>query len=130
MKSEGVRGVYCAVCDPSATVDAAPRSSPSPNARAAPIAPAIGAGRHHVRLRVRRQQTPTSADNLWIAQDRAIILEVDEGCGNPSYPAECDVAWAVDMNTALVQLYQKCGYNGGMVPHVILLRFNPDGSWM
>ena len=39
---------------------------------------------------------------------------------------ECDLGWVMDMNAALVQLYQKSERNGGRVPFVVVIRFNPD----
>jgi len=67
-------------------------------------------------------------DLLWLGEDRCILVEVDErgGHSDPSYTPECDFGWAMDMVHCLVQLYRERGRNGGRVPHIVLLRYNPD----
>jgi hypothetical protein len=67
-------------------------------------------------------------DFCWQGTDRVVILEVDErgGHGSTNYTPECDLGWIMDMNSAIVQLFQKNSLNGGRVPLVSLVRFNPD----
>ena len=67
-------------------------------------------------------------DFLWLGHDRAIILEVDErgGHSDGGYSPECDLGWVMDMNAALITLYRDHAYNDGKVPHLVVVRFNPD----
>ena len=67
-------------------------------------------------------------DFLWLGLDRAILLEIDENGGHSTnnYSPECDLGWVMDMVAALNDLFKANGYNGGKVPFVVVLRFNPD----
>lgn len=67
-------------------------------------------------------------DFMWSGSDRVVIVEVDErgGHSDSNYTPECDLGWVMDMTAAIVDLYRANGYNEGNVPHVIVVRFNPD----
>ena len=65
---------------------------------------------------------------MWQGPDRVVILEVDErgGHSDSNYTALCDLAWVIDMNSSIVELWRKNKYNYGRLPHVFFIRFNPD----
>jgi hypothetical protein len=67
-------------------------------------------------------------DLLWLGQDRVVMLEIDErgGHSDANYSPQCDLGWVMDMNAALISLYRDNAYNEGNVPHVVVIRFNPD----
>lgn len=67
-------------------------------------------------------------DFLWIWKDRVVIGEIDEngGHGTTNYTPECDTGWIMDMTCALVQLFQKNYLNDGKIPHIFVVRMNPD----
>ena len=67
-------------------------------------------------------------DLLWLHTDRCVLTEVDEngGHGSLNYTASCDFGWAMDMVASLVELYRDHGWNGGKVPRITILRWNPD----
>tara|TARA_B100000945_G_scaffold294356_1_gene271001 strand:+ start:349 stop:1707 length:1359 start_codon:yes stop_codon:yes gene_type:complete len=67
-------------------------------------------------------------DLIWINQDRVVIGEVDEngGHGTVNYTPECDFGWVMDMSSALIKLFQTNNWNEGKMPHIFVIRMNPD----
>ena len=65
---------------------------------------------------------------MWQGPDRVVILEVDErgGHSDSSYTALCDLAWVIDMNSSIINLWRENNYNDGKLPHVFVIRFNPE----
>jgi hypothetical protein len=69
-------------------------------------------------------------DMLWLSHRpaRCVIWECDEDGGHPDRLQECDATWMTDMHEALTFLYRQNGYvQDGFFPHVIVLRWNPQG---
>lgn len=67
-------------------------------------------------------------DNIWIGTDRVVIAEIDEngGHGTNNYTPECDFGWVMDMTSALIKLFQTNDWNNGKIPHIFVIRMNPD----
>lgn len=67
-------------------------------------------------------------DLMWVDQDRVVIGEIDEngGHGNTNYTPECDFGWVMDMTSALIKLFQVNDWNDGNIPHIFVIRMNPD----
>jgi hypothetical protein len=63
---------------------------------------------------------------MWTWTDRVVICEIDENGGHVNYASECDLGWVMDMNSALIRLFQKNNYNDMKMPHLFVIRFNPD----
>ena len=65
---------------------------------------------------------------MWQGSDLVVILEVDErgGHSDTNYTPECDLTCVDDMNTSIVTLWGKNGLNHGKVPHLFVIRLNPD----
>ena len=67
-------------------------------------------------------------DLIWIAPDRVVIGEVDEngGHGSSNYTPDCDFGWVMDMTSALIELFQINNWNDDKMPHIFVIRLNPD----
>ena len=67
-------------------------------------------------------------DEAWFGDDRVVLCEVDEngGHGTRNYTPECDFGWVMDMVSTIVELYRRSNFNGGRVPHIFVIRWNPD----